>query len=171
MNKRNRILAAAVVLVIVGVGIGLLVLFRIQQAREFSEPHEVRTHGGTNYVVRLLEAQVGKADPGYVLIVYVRLENPNPFDVLLRREKFVLVDHHRKYYMPSISGTQRELIKLPANGVLDREMLSFVVPDDALAGGMALVAGQNYTILVKDRTPFDVRLRDGEFRAFHRLSW
>ncbi|HUJ72370.1 MAG TPA: hypothetical protein VLZ30_09000 [Verrucomicrobiae bacterium] len=170
MNKRSRILAVVVVLAIVGVGIGLLALFRIQQAREFSEPHQMR-RGGTNSVVRLVEADIGKTDVGYILIVYMRLENPNPFDIALPREWFELVDRRGKHYAPSVSGTQRELIKLPANGVLPREMLSFTIPDDSLEGMLVLVAGQNYKIWVKDRTPFNGRLRDGEFRSFRRQSW
>ena len=171
MNKRNRILVAAVALLIVGVSVGLFVLFRVQQTREFSQPHQVRTRGGTNYVVRLLEAAVGKADAGYVLIVYIRLENSNPFDITLHREGFMLVDGNKKYYMPSTSGTQRELIRLHANSVQEREMLSFTVPDDTLAGGIRLVVGQNDPVVVKDRTPFNVRLRDGEFLSFRRYSW
>ncbi|HUI08499.1 MAG TPA: hypothetical protein VL486_15970 [Verrucomicrobiae bacterium] len=170
MSKRSWILAVVVVLVIVGVGIGLLALFRIEQAREFSAPHQVR-RGGTNYVVRLREAVVGKADIGYVLMVYVQLENPNSFDVALPRRVFLLVDHHRRYYAPSISGTQGELIKLPAGGVLRREMLSFTIPENALGGRLMLVAGQNYAVLVKDRTPFTAHLRDGEFQSFRRQGW
>ncbi len=171
MNKRNQILVAVIALVITGVSVGLLALFRVQQAREFSQPQSVQTRSGTNYVVQLLEAVVGKADTGCVLILYIRLENSNPFDLTLQRNWFVLMDRHRKYYLPSTTGTQVELIKLPANGVLEREMLSFTVPDDTFTGGVALMVGQNYMILVKDRTPFNVRLRSDEFRSFRRRTW
>jgi hypothetical protein len=172
VNKRMIVLVAAVALAIVGVSSGLLALFRLQQAREFGEPHQVRSRGGsTNYVVRLLETVVGKTESGYVLIVYVRLENSNSFDIDLHRDWFVLVDRHRKYYSPSISGTQGESIKVLADSVLQREMLSFTVPNDTLAGGIALVIGQNYTVLIKDRSPFRERLSDGEFRSFRRHRW
>ena len=171
MNKRSRILAVVVALLIVGVSVGLLALFRIQQAGEFSQPHEVRARGGASYVVRLLEADVGQVDTGYVLIVYLRLENPHPFSITLRREWFGLIDRQRRYYAPSASGTQTELITMPAHGVLAGEMLSFTVPNNALGGRVELLAGQNHTIVVKDRTPFTARLRDGEFRSFRRQSW
>ena len=171
MSKRTGIFVAAAALAIAGVSVALLALFRIQQAREFSQPHEVRARGGVSYVVQLLEADVGKTETGYVLILYIRLQNPNPASVTLRRQWFGIVDRHRRVYAPSISGTQSELITLPAHGVSEKEMLSFAVPDNVLAGRVELVAGQNHTILVKDRMPFDRQLRDGEFCSFHRQSW
>jgi hypothetical protein len=131
----------------------------------------VRTREGVNYVVRLMEVDVGKTETGCVLILYIRLENPNPFKITLRREGFGLIDRRRRFYPPSVSPTQSELITLPAHGVLNREMLSFTVPDNTLAGRVELVLGQGYSILVKDRTPFDAQLRDGEFRSFRRQSW
>jgi hypothetical protein len=171
VSKRTGILAAVAALLIVGVSVVLLALFRLEQAREFSRPNEVRARGGVDYVLRLLEVQVGKVATGYVLIVYIRLENPNSYSVTLRREWFGLIDRRRKFYPPSVSGTQSELITIPARGVLSREMLSFTVPETILAGRVALVAGPNQAILVKDRTPFDARLRDGEFRSFRRQNW
>jgi hypothetical protein len=103
--------------------------------------------------------------------VYLRLKNPNPYDVTLRRNWFVLADHAKDYYLPSTTGTQTELIKLPAKGVVDREMLSFTVADDAFAGAVALMVGRQYMVLLKDEEPFEVRLRDGEFRSFRRRHW
>ena len=171
MSKRIQSRVAVVAVAIIGTGLGLMALLRIQEAKEFSQPHSVQTDGGTNYIVRLTEAAVGKTKTGCILILYLRLENPNPFDVTLGRNWFILVSHDTDYYRPSITGTQSELIKLPANGVLDREMLSFTVPDDAFAGRVALRVGWNYMLLVKDQKPFEARLREGEFRSFRRRSW
>jgi hypothetical protein len=103
--------------------------------------------------------------------VYLRIENPNPYDVTLSRNWFVLMDHAKDYYLPSTTGTQTELINLPANGVLDREMLSFTVADDAFAGAVALMLGRNYMVLLKDEEPFRTTLRNGEFHSFQRRSW
>jgi len=161
----------AVTFAIIGAGLGLMAMLRIQEAKEFSQPHQVQTDGGTNYVVQLTEAAVGKTMTGCVLILYLRLENPNSFDVTLGRNSFILVGHDTDQYLPSTMGTQAELIRIPANGVLDREMLSFTVPEDTFAGSVALRAGQNCSFLVKNQKPFGVRLRDGEFRSFRRRSW
>lgn len=156
---------------IIGVSVGMLALFRVQQAEEFRRPHRVQMRGGTNYVLQLIEVSVGKIDTGCVLIVYMRLENPNPFEISLRRSRFVLVGQFRDYYPPSTTGTQSELIKLPAQGVLEREMLSYLVPDDLLAGAVALQIGRNNRILLKDRGLIGTTLRSGEFRSFRRPSW
>ena len=160
-----------VTIAIIGAGLGLMAMWRIQEAKEFSQPHQAQTDGGTNYVVQLTEATVGRIKTGYVLILYLRLENPNLFDVTLGRNSFILVSHDTDHYPPSTMGTQAGLIKIPANGVLDREMLSFTVPEDALAGSVALMAGPNCTFLVKNQKAFGGRLRDGEFRSFRRRSW
>jgi hypothetical protein len=160
-----------VAVAMLGAVLWLVAMRRIQEAKEFSQPHQVQTDGGTNYVVQLTEAAVGKTKAGCVLILYLRLENPNPFDVTLGRNWFTLVGHDRDRYRTSTTGTQAELIKLPANGVLDREMLSFMVPDDAFADSLALMVGRKYSLLVKDQKPFEVRLRDGEFRSLRRHSW
>lgn len=162
---------AVIALVVIGVSIGVLALLRIQEAKEFRRPHLVQTYGGTNYVVQLTEVVVGKTETGCVLIAYLRLENPNPYDVTLSRNWFVLMDHAKDYYLPSTTGTQTELIKLPANGVLDREMLSFTVADDTFAGSVALMVGHNYMVLLKDEGPYEVHLRNGEFRSFRRRHW
>jgi len=160
-----------VAVIIVGAGLGLMAMLRIQEAKEFSQPHQAQTDGGTNYVVQLTEATAGRIKTGYVLILYLRLENPNSFDVTLGRNSFILVGHDTDHYPPSTMGTQAGLIKIPANGVLEREMLSFTVPEDTLAGSVALKAGPNCTFFVKNQKPFGVRLQDGEFRSFRRRSW
>jgi hypothetical protein len=171
MSRRIQILVALVALGSIGASLGLLALLRIREAKEFREPHTVQTFGGTNYVVELTEVAVGKAETGCVLIVYLRLQNPNAYDVTLSRNWFVLVDRDKDYFQPSTTGTQTELIKLPANGVLEREMLSFTVPDDAFAGRVALLVGQNYLVLVKNEEPFEAHLQNGEFRSFRRRNW
>ena len=171
MSRHVQILVAAGAVTVIGVSLGLLAMLRVQEAKEFRQPHHVETYGGTNYIVQLTEAAVGKIETGCVLIIYLRLENRNPYDVTLSRNWFVLVDQDKDYYLPSTTGTQTELIKLPANGVLDREMLSFMVPDDAFAGAVALMVGRNYLVLVKDREPFKAQLRTGEFQSFRRRSW
>jgi hypothetical protein len=171
MSRRVQISVAVVAVAIIGVSLGLLAMLRIQEGKVFREPHSVRTYGGTNYVVQLTEVAVGKTETGCVLIVYMRLQNPNAYDVTLSRNWFVLVDRDKDYFLPSTMGTQTELIKLAANGVLDREMLSFTVPDNAFAGRVALLVGQNYLVLVKNEWPFEAHLRNGEFRSFRRKSW
>lgn len=158
-------------LLIIGVSLGLLAGLRIHEARVFSRPHSVRTYSGTNYIVQITEATVGQTGTGCVLIIYLRLQNPNPYEVVLPRKMFVLMDQAKDYFLPSTAGTQSELITLAANGVLDREMLSFEVPNDAFIGTVALMIGHNYMVLVKDEGPYQVTLRNGEFRSFHRRSW
>jgi hypothetical protein len=171
MSRHIQISVAAIAVATIGVSLGLLAMLRVREAKEFSEPHIVQTYGGTNYVVQLTEAAVGKGETGCVLIVYLRLQNPNAYDVTLRRNWFILVDRDKDYFLPSTMGTQTELIKMPPNGVLDREMLSFTVPDDALAGSVALMGGRSYILLVKDKKSFEMRLRDGEFSSFRRRRW
>jgi hypothetical protein len=171
MSKRIQLSVAVMALAVIGVSLGLLAMLRVQEAKQFSRPHHVETYGGTNYIVQLTEATVGKTETACVLIVYLRLENPNTYDVTLSRDWFILVDQAKDYYLPSTTGTQTELIKLPAKSVLDREMLTFTVPDDAFAGAVALMVGRNYLVPVKDREPFAMVLRNGEFRSFRRRSW
>jgi hypothetical protein len=171
MRRRIQIFVTLIAAITIGFSLGLLAMLRIREAKEFREPHSVHTYGGTNYVVQLTEAMAGKTGTGCVLIVYLRLQNPNAYDVTLLRNWFVLIDRDKDYFLPSTMGTQTELINLPANGVLDREMLSFTVPDDAFAGRMALLVGQNYMVLVKNDEPFEAHLRNGEFRSFRRRSW
>jgi hypothetical protein len=171
MSRQIRMLAVVLALAIAGVGVGLLALFRVQQAKDFSQPYRVQTAEGTNYVVQLLETVVGKTGTDCVLIVYMKLENPNSFEVVLDRDAFFLIDRNRVRHLPSTTGTQDELIKLPANGVLEKEMLSFTVPEDTFAGRIALRVGRDHRVMIKDQTPFDVRLGSDEFRSFRRRSW
>jgi len=160
-----------VVVAAIGAGIGLLAIMRIREAREFSQPHQVQTDGGTNCIVQLTEAVVGKAETKCVLILYLRLENPNPFGVTLDRKWFGLVAHDRDHYWPLASGTQSELIKLPPNGVLEREMLSFAIPNDAVGDSLALMGGRGFILLVKDKRPFGGQLREGQFWSFRSRHW
>ena len=171
MGRRFQILVAGIALAVISVSLGLLAMLRLQEAKVFRQPHQVETYGGTNYIVALTEVAVGKTDTGCVLIVYMRLQNPNPYDVTLDRNWFILMDHAKDYYLPSTTGSQTGLIKLPANGVLDREMLSFTVPDDTFVGAVALMVGRNYLVMEKDDDPFQVRLHSGEFQSFRRRSW
>jgi hypothetical protein len=171
VSRRIQVLVALVAIATIGICLGLLAMLRIREAKEFREPHTVQTYGGTNYVVQLTEVAVGKDGTGCVLVVYLRLQNPNGYEVNLSRNWFVLVDRDKDYFLPSTTGTQTELIKLPPNGVLNREMLSFRVPDDAFAGRVALLVGQNYMVLVKNEQPFEAHLRSGEFRSFQRRNW
>ena len=171
MIRRIQWRAVLVVVAAVGAALGLVAMLRIREAREFSQPHQLQTDGGTNYVVQLTEAVVGKAETRCVLILYLRLENPNPFDVTLSRKWFSLVARDRDHYWPLMAGTQSELIKLPARGVLEKEMLSFAVPDDALGDSLALMGGRSYILLVKDKKPFEKRLRDGQFWSFRSRRW
>jgi hypothetical protein len=83
----------------------------------------------------------------------------------------MLVGQDRDYYQPSITGTQSELIKLPSHSVLEREMLSYTVPDNSLTGTLTLRIGRNNMILLKNRGSFGATLRNGEFRSFRRPSW
>jgi len=171
VTRHVQNLIAVITLIVIGVCLGLLAVLRVQETKLFHQPHRVRTYGGTNYVVELGEVAIGRTGTGCVLIVYLRLENPNPYDVILSRNWFVLVDHAKDYYLPATTGTQTELIKLPGNGVLDREMLSYTLPENAFAGALAVLIGREYMVLLKDEDPFEVRLRDGEFRSFQRRHW
>jgi hypothetical protein len=171
VNRHIQKFVAVIALVVIGVSVGLLAVLRVQEAKEFHRPHPVQTYGGTNYIVQLTEVVVGKTETGCVLIVYLRLRNPNPYDVTLSRNWFVLMDHAKDYYLPSTTGTQTELIKLPANGVLDREMLSFTVADDTFAVAVALMVGRQYMVLLKDEDPYEMRLHNGEFHSFQRRQW
>ena len=171
MNRRIQTLVAVAAIAVIGASLGLLALLRIRETRDFHRPHPVQTYGGTNYIVQLDETIVGKTGAACVLMVYLRLQNPNPYEVTLNRNWFVLMDHAKDYFLPSTTGTQTELIKLPANGVLDREMLSYSVEDDVFRGTIALLVGRNYLVLIKDEAPFEQQLRDGGFRSFQRRRW
>ena len=171
MNRRRQILIGVVALAAVALGLVVVGRLRMMASGEFSQRHRVQSPGGTNHVVRLQETTVGKTDHGAALIVYARLENPNPFEVVLDRRNFVLMDREKNYYLPSTTGTQTPLIKLPAHGVSEREMLSYSVLDEALAGVLALQIGNHYWVQLKSGKPFQETLRVGEFRSFRRQEW
>jgi hypothetical protein len=156
---------------VIGISAALLAMMRVKEAREFSQRYRVQTFAGTNYVVQLLETTVGKVETGTVVIVYARFENPNPTELVLQREWFVLADHDKDYFLPVTSGTQSPLIKLPPNGVLDREALSYAVRDDSFAGALALEVGHHYFVLVKNEKPWTQRLDAGKFVTYHSRDW
>src|SRR5438067_2436744 len=100
MRKLQVSLGLGAIGVIV-VCVAFLATTRVKEAREFSQGYRVQTMTGTNYVVQMLETTVGKVETGHVVIVYARFENPNPSEVVLRRDWFVMVDHDKDYYLPT----------------------------------------------------------------------
>ena len=81
------------------------------------------------------------------------------------------MDANKDYYLPSTMGTQTLEITVPAQGKVETEMLSFSVPDEGLAGAMGMQIGQNYWIMLKDKEPFKMKLKSGEFVTFRRRDW
>lgn len=134
-------------------------------------PCRVHTYGGTNYVFQLTDITVGRLPSGYLLIVGARMNNPNAFSVELQRNWFVLVDGDRDYYQPSTNGTQTAGIVLPPGGAIERELFSYHVPEDTLAGVLAILAGHQYWVMVKETKAYKPNLRDGEFVTFGRRDW
>ena len=171
MNRKLQIIVGAVALAVIGACLTFMAFSRVESARQFGQSYRVQTFTGTNYVVQLLETTVGKVDTGSVVIVYARFENPNPTDLVLKREWFVLADHDKDYYLPTTSGTQTPLIKVPANGVLDKEALSYAVGDDSFDGALALEIGHHYFVLVKNDKPWTRHLGAGQFVTFHSRDW
>ena len=171
MNRTAQIVVATIAIAVIAVCIALNGKVRINRARAFSEPHRVQTYGDTNYVVRLAETTVGRTDSGMVVIVSMSLENPNPYELVLDREWFVIVDHDRDYFQPSTTGAQSQLIKVPANSVINGEMLSFVMGTDALDGGMMLKVGKDAWVFLKRAEPYREPIRVGEFRTFRTRNW
>ena len=149
----------------------LLAWRRTAEAREFSQRYEAQTDEGTNYAAQLIETTVGRTDNGCVVIVYARLSNPNPFELTLARDRFLLQAEDGHRYSPSTSGTQTNLIKLPANGVSEREAFSFLVPESSFQGAIRLQIGRNSWAGIKDSRPWEPRLRSGQFRTFRRRYW
>lgn len=94
-NKWLKIIIGVIVVVNV-ISLSTFAWLRLRDAREFSQPIPVHTYGGTNYIVQLLETAVGRVDTGCMVIVSLRLENPNPFEVVLNREWFVLMDYEKE---------------------------------------------------------------------------
>ncbi len=156
--------------VIVG-GAALLAYWRTREARQYSQPHSVRTYGGTNYVVAIQQTTIGRTETGYVLLLTVRLTNPNPFPVRLDRQMFVLADHDKDFYLPTVEGAASRWIDLPAGGVLEKETLSYVVPPDSFDGVVAVQLGHQYWTLVKEVGDYTENLAPGQFRSFRRRHW
>jgi hypothetical protein len=171
MNRKLQILVGIAALCIIGASLGLLSVVRVKAARQFSQSCRVQTSAGTNYVVQLLETTVGKVETGYVVIVYARFENPNSAELVLRREWFELADLGGDCYLPATSGTQAPLIKLPANGVLEKEALSYVVNEPALSGALTLKLGHKYFVFINDGKPWTRQLPVGQFVTFRSRDW
>jgi hypothetical protein len=171
VNRKLQIIIGLAAMAVIGICLALLGLMRVHETRQFSQSYRLQSDTGTNYVVQLLETTVGKVDTGHVVIVYARFENPNPTEVVLKREWFVLVDHDKDYYLPTTSGTQTPLIKLPPNGVLEKEALSYAVGDDSFAGTIGLEIGHHYFVLIKNQKPWKQKLHQGHFVTFHGRDW
>jgi hypothetical protein len=171
VTRKLQLILGGVAAAVIAVSVVLLATVRIQEARDFGRAHRVKTYSGTNYVVRLAETTIGRTDSGQVVIVYLVLANPNPVELILDRNWFILVDHDKDYYLPSTTGTQEPLIKIPAHGVLDREMLSFAVDTNAFEGVLGLQIGHQYWVMLKGIEPYTREIGIGEFRTFRRRDW
>ena len=171
MKGGAKVVVGGTAAAVIALCVGLTAWLRVREAGHLSQSCRVRTYGGTNYVVQVVETTVGRTDNGYLLLITARIENPNPYEVALRREWFVLVDHDKDYYEPSTTGTQAELIKLPTHGVLDKETFSFAVSEGTFAGSIGLKIGKDYWVMIKDDRPFDRQLKSGEFVSFRRRRW
>jgi hypothetical protein len=171
VTRKLQVTLAILALVIIGLCGAALAWLRVREAREFSKPYNLRTGAGTNYVARLVDVTVGRTDTNYLLILHVRFENPNPVELRLNRKWFVLVDHDKDYHLASSTGRHAEWIVVPANGVAEREALSYTVPADTFAGSLAVELGRFYFVRLKDPEPYTPGLRDGEFVTFRRRAW
>lgn len=172
MSRRlQRLVAVALVVVVAGLAVAWVAWRRIEAARDFSRRRETQTAAGMKYTVQLLETTVGRVETGYVVIVYARFENPNAAELVLPREKFVLVTRSNGLYRAAAGGTQPALIKLPAHGVGDKEALSFAVGGGALAGPLALEVGHLDFVVIKDERPWRRELAPGQFVTFRSSSW
>ncbi len=164
-------LVGLVAVTLIALSLGGLAWVRTREARLFSQAHTVSTYSGTNYVLRLTETTLGRAETNYLLMVQIRVQNPNPFPLKLSRKHFILVDHDKDYYLPNTTGTQTEWFTVPPRGVAERETLSFAVPADSFAGSIGLQIGQIYWVLIKHPAPYEPDLRVGEFVTFRRRHW
>ena len=170
-NRQAQLVVGTTAVLVITACLALKATWRVHMAHRFGEPHAVATYGGTNYVVALDETTVGRTATGYVLIVYLRVQNPNAHELTLDRDWFVLADHNREYFQPSTTGTQTRLIKVPSQGVSESEMLSFTLGEDGLGGGLALKIGKDAWVLLKSTNPYAEQLRPGELRSYHRGNW
>ena len=167
MKNKAMWIALSVIVVVNVISVGTLVWLRTRDAEAFAQPCRVHTYGGTNYIAQLLDTAVGRVETGCVVIVSLRLENPNPYAVTLQREWFVLMDHEKEYYEPTQLGT----IHLPAHGVVEREAFGFVVTNEALNGLIALKIGQQYLLTVKSPRPYPLPKSLGRFVSFRQRDW
>lgn len=170
MNRRLQVVVVVVISAIAAASLAGLAWLRMREARLYAQPHMVQRNS-TNYVVRLVETTIGRVDTNYLVVLHVRIENPNPFPVRLARQEFGLVDHDKDYVEPATTGNHTPWIDLPGHGVAEREALSYTVKPDAFQGTLALYAGQYYFLLVKEREPYEPKLRDGQFISFRRRDW
>ena len=167
MKHKWLAIAIGTIVIVNVISVGTLAWLRTRDSQVFSQPCSVHTYGGTNYTVQLLETAIGRVETGCVVIVSLRLANPNPFAVTLHRDWFVLLDHEKEYYEPTQLGT----IVIPAQGFIEREAFGFVVTDEALAGLLALKVGQQYFLTVKSPRPYPPPTRPGRFVSFRQRDW
>ncbi len=170
-RKLPLLVAAGLAVSVAGLGVGWVALRRIEAARDFSQRRETQTAAGLKYTVQLLETTVGRVETGYVVMVYARFENPNAAELVLPRERFVLVTRGGGFYRAAASGTQPALIKLPAHGVGEKEALSFAVGEGALAGPLALEVGHLDFVVIKNERPWKRALAPGQFVSFRSAEW
>jgi len=168
--KRLSPVLVVVVLTVVAL-VGVLGWFRMREMSSLTKPHHVHTASGTNYVVQISSATLGRVNNNYLVIVAARVENPNPFEVVLRRDSFVLLDSTREYFSPSTNGTQAALIRLPPGGARERELFTFAVTPDSFNGMLAFMAGHQNFVQIKSAKPYRPQLSEGDFKSFHRLTW
>lgn len=144
---------------------------RVRDSRVFGQEYPVRGPDGTNYLIQVGDVTVGKVETGCVLIVAVRIRNPNDHELVLKRDWFILADHDRDYFQPIPTGDQGPLIRVPPRGVLEKELLDFVVPDDTLTGIVALAVGHHYFVTLKSDKPLSRPLVPGQFYYFRQRDW
>jgi hypothetical protein len=92
-------------------------------------------------------------------------------ELVLPREKFVLVTRGDGFYRAAAGGTQPALIKVPPHGVGEKEALSFAVGPEALAGPLALEVGHLEFVVIKDERPWSRGLAPGQFVSFRSANW
>jgi hypothetical protein len=170
MKRRHWLLAACLLVAVTGGAIGFVAWWRLRELRAYLRPHAVQ-RGGTNYFFQLQETTLGRSGSNCLLLLHVRLRNPNPFAVRLARREFSLMDDDKDFVTPTVDGTQGAWIELPAGGIVERETLSYRVRPDAFKGTLAVYAGQYHFVLVKEKQPYQLTLRDGEFVSFRRREW
>jgi hypothetical protein len=171
VKHKLQVIIGSIAVVVLAMSLLWIAARRVREARQFSQSYRVQTSTGTNYVVQLLETTVGNVETVCVVIVYARFENPNSGELVLPREGFVLVDSGRDTYRPTTSGAQAPLIRLPANGVLEKEALSYAVKERALSGALTLKIGHEYSVPINDGKPWTRRLPVGQFLTFRSRDW